>query len=317
MKRRTFISGVAATSLWPGGVRAQLSRKPVIGLLFHTNPEPTLSQLRAALARLGHRADETVDYDVRLANGSDALLAQFAGELVARKVDVIFAFTTPAAFAAKAATNAIPIVTIVADPVGSGLTTSLTRSDGNITGFSLAVKHVSGKLLGLLLETAPSARRLGLLVNTADPFSRQLIEGVEDANFSVRVDLRVFRASQSQELEAVFKQMTTEKIDAAIVQPTLPRDPVISLAMRHKLPTAQPTGGFAKAGGLLSYSAKLAEVVAVTAAQVDQILRGVKPADIPMRQPTKFEMVLNLTTANALGLSIPPMLLAQADEIIE
>ena len=317
MKRRNFLSGVAATSAWPAGALAQASRRPVIGCLFHFNPEPSLTQFRAALARLGYRDGETIDLDLRLASGSDARLAEFAGDLVARRVAVIVTFTTPPAIAAKLATNTIPIVALAADPVGSGLIENPNRPSGNVTGISLAVKHVSGKLLGLMREATPSSRRIGLLVNSGDPFSRQLIEGVDEVNLGLKLDLQLFRIANSNELEAVFEQMTADKIDAAIIQPTLPRSRTISLALRHRLPTGQPWSGYATEGGLLSYSAKPDDVVAGAAAQVDQILKGVRIADIPMRQPTKFEMGLNLKTANALGLTVPPMLLAQADEIIE
>lgn len=317
MKRRTFISGVAATSACPGGALGEAMRKPVIGCLFHFSPEPTLTQFRAALERLGYRVGKTIDLDLRFANGSDARLAEFAVDLVARRVAVIVTFTTPPSIAAKLATKTIPIVALAADPVGSGLIANPTRPSDNVTGVSLAVRHVSGKLLGLLQEATPSARRIGLLVNVSDPFSDQLIEGVKQFNLSLKLELRVFWISTSNELEAFFEQMTVDKIDAAIIQPTLPRARTIALAMRHRLPTGQPWSGYATDGGLLSYAPRPDDVIAEAAAQVDQILKGVRIADIPMRQPSKFEMGLNLKTANALGLTIPPMLLAQADEIIE
>jgi putative ABC transport system substrate-binding protein len=318
MKRRNFIVGLGtAAAVWPLSANSQSGRKPVVGVLFHSNPEPLLGLLRAALARLGYRVGETIELDVRDADGSDARLSELAADLVARRVDVIFASTTPSAIAAKAATTAIPIVISSADAVGSGLVANLARPGGNLTGMSLAIPEIAGNLLALLREALPSAGRLGLLVNGADPFHRRLIEGVEAANFTVKVDLGIFRVSKPDELEPAFARMLAERIDAAIVQPTLPRATVIALGMRYKLPTASPIAGFARQGGFLSYSGRTDELSAVIAAQIDQILKGGRPADIPVRQPARFAMVLNLKTAAALGVTIPPLLLAQADEVIE
>ncbi|MEQ1612115.1 MAG: ABC transporter substrate-binding protein [Hyphomicrobiaceae bacterium] len=318
MRRRAFIIGmVGAAAKWPLVAHAQGTRKPVIGVLLHSNPEPALGLLRAALVGLGYRDGETIELDVRVANGSVARLAEMAADLAARKVDVIVAMTTPAALAARAATGSIPIVMSAADPVGSGLIASLARPGGNITGISNAVPEVAGAILGLLREALPAASRIGALVNVSDPFHKRLIEGIETANQSVRLELRVYGVAKPDELEAAFERMSAEKVDAAIVQPTLPRAAAIALALRYKLATGSPIGGYAHQGGLLSYSGKLAEGVGVAAAQVDQILKGANPAAIPVRQPTQFEMVLNLKAATALGITLPPLLLARADEVIE
>lgn len=318
MRRREFIAGIGgAVAAWPLRADAQGARKPLIGILFHSNPEPVVGQLRGALARLGYRDGDTIELDVRVANGSEARLAEMAGDLAARKVDAIFAFTTPAALAAKAATGSIPIVISAADPVGSGLVASLARPGDNITGMSLAVPEIAGKILGLLHEALPAARRVGALVNVSDPFHRRLVEGIEAANRNVMLDLRVHGLANPDELEGAFARMAADKLDAAIVQPTLPRAAAIALGFRYNIPTASPVSGYATAGGFLSYAGKLAENSAVIAAQIDQILRGAKPADMAVRQPTKFELVLNLKTAQAMGITIPPLLLAQADEVIE
>lgn len=318
MKRRHVIAGIAGAWLAaPIRAEAQTARKPVIGILFHSNPEPVFGQLRTALARLGYRAGETIELDLRVANGSDALLAELAVALAARKVDAIFAFTTPAVFAARAATGSIPIVMSSADPVGSGLVASLARPGSNITGMSLAVPEVAGAIIGLLREALPGARRIGALVNVSDPFHRQLIEGIETANRNVKLDLRVYGVAKPDEMGAAFARMAAEQVDAAIVQPTLPRAAAIALGLSHKIPTASPVSGYAAAGGLLSYAGKLTETSAVIAAQIDLILKGAKPADMPVRQPSKFELVINLKTAGVLGLEVPPLVLAQADEVIE
>jgi putative tryptophan/tyrosine transport system substrate-binding protein len=318
MRRRKFIALGGATAAWPMLVGAQPARRPVIGVLFHSNPEPVLTLLRNSMGKLGYRDGDTAEFDIRIANGSDARLAEMAVGLVARKVDVIVAFTTPAALAAKAATSSIPIVMGgVADPVGSGLAASLARPGGNITGFSGAIAETSGKLLGLLREAIPAAARIGVLVNMADPFHVQLIEQIEAANRIVRTDLRIFRVTGPSEIAAAFEAMEAQKIDAAIIQPTLPRQVVIPLAIKHRLPTAAAVRGYAEDGGLMTYGGKLADSLVVVAGHLDRILKGAKPADIPVQQPTKFELVINLKTAKALGVEIPTLLLAQADEVIE
>ena len=319
MRRREFIAiiGGAATA-WPRGPRAQSARKPVVGILFHSNPEPMLGLLRKALQSVGYREGETVELEVRVADGSGAGLTEMAAELVARKVDLIVAMTTPAALAARVATGTIPIVMgVVADPVGSKLVESLARPGGNITGVSGAVPEMAGKILGLLREAVPAATRIGALINAADPFHVRLIEQIEIANGSVKTDLRIFKVSKSDEIAAAVEAMAAQGVGAVIVQPTLPRAEVIALAFEHRLPTASPIRGFAEAGGLLSYAGNAAEMLGVAAGHVDQILKGAKPADIPVQQPTKFELVINQKTAKALGLTIPPLVLAQADEVIE
>ena len=319
IERREFIALFGSAALaWPLRARAQVARKPVIGVLFHSNPEPTLSLLRKALQSNGHKEGETIQLEVRVAAGSAARLAEMASELVARKVDVIIAVTTPAALAAKAATDRIPIVMgAAADPVGSKLVASLARPGGNITGVDGAVAEMAGRILGLLREAFPAVARIGVLVNAADPFHLRLLEQIELANKSVRADLRVFKISKPGDIAAAFETMAAQGIGAAIIPPTLPFPEVIPLAIKHRIATASPFRGYAASGGLLSYAGKSAELLGVAAGQVAQILKGAKPADIPVRQPTQFELVINMKTARALGLTLPPLVLAQADEVIE
>ena len=317
MRRREFLA-VTAAAVWPNSAVAQIARRPLIGILFHSNSEPGLSLTRDAFARLGYRDGETIDLDVRVANGSDALLARMAADLVAHRVDAIVAFTTPAALAAKAATTTIPIVMgTVGDAVGSGLVESLARPGGNITGVSGAIAEISGKILGLLKLMIPSAIRFGALVNTADPFHVRLIEQIETASRTVKIEIRFFKVANAGEIVAAFEAISTEKIDALFVQPTLPLQQVIALSLRHRIPTASSVRGFAEAGGLLAYSGSLADATTIAAQSIDRILKGARPADIPVKQPTRFELVLNLKTARALSIDLPPLLLAQADEVIE
>ena len=318
MQRKTFLSGVGAISAtWPLFTRAQAPRKPVIGVLFHSNAELVLGNLRKALQNLGYREGDKYQLELRVANGSAARLAEMASELAARKVDVIFAFTTPAALAAKAATTTIPIIISAADPVGSGLVASLARPGGNVTGMSLAVAEMAGKILELLREGIPGASRIGALVNPTDPFHVRLIEAMEATNKSVRGELRVFKVAGLDDIAANFRSMATQRVGAVIIQPTLPQAEVIAQAIKYRMPTASPVRNYSEAGGLLSYSGKSAEVMGIVATQVDQILKGAKPADIPVRQPTQFELVINMKTAKAIGLTVPPLLLARADELIE
>ncbi len=323
MNRRRFIGLAGSTALVAPHtatlpVWAQVARKPVIGVLFYSNPEPALGLLRSALSGLGYVDRETIELDVCVAGSSETRLAEMAASLVARKVDLIVASTTPAVVAAKTATASIPIVMAgVADPVGSGIVASLARPGGNITGNSGAVAELAGKNLGLLREAIPNAARIAILANAADPFHVRLIEQIELANRSVKVNLSVFKIAAPGEIPAAFEAMAAARIDAAIIQPTLPRPDVISHALKHSLPTASPIRGYAEEGGLLSYAGHFPDQLGVAAGYIDKILKGAKPADLPVVQPSKFVFVINLKAARALRLEIPTYLLARADEVIE
>ena len=320
ISRRQLIASTSAALMLaaPPAAHAQASRKPVLGVLINANPEPILGQFRAALAHLGYKEGSMLELDVRVAEGSEARLATMADELVAARVDIIVAVTTPAALAAKAATGSIPIVmAAAADPVGSGLVASLARPGGNITGVSGATAELGGKILGLFREAIPAMQRVGVLANAADPFHIRLIKQIEMANRSVNVDLRVYKVAKPEELAATFDLLSAAGIEAAIVQPTLPWRDVIAQAEAHRVPTASPLRGYAEAGGLFSYNGKSADLIALAAGQVDRILQGVRPADMPVQQPSRFELMINLRTAMALGLTLPVGFIAQADEVIE
>lgn len=319
MRRRDFLAGTGATALaWPSRAKAQSTRKPTIGLLFLASPEPNNSLIRAAMGRLGYREGETIDYDLRVAEGSLTQLAEMAAHLVARKVDLIVAATTPAVLAAKRATATIPIVmAAAADPVGSGLVASLSQPGGNVTGVDAAVAELSGTLLGLLREAIPSATRMGLVLNTSDPFHRRLMESVQTANRNLGVDLRIFELAKPGELASAFERMAGEGIAAAIVQPTLPRNEGIAHASRHKIATCAAVLGYANQGGFMSYSQSANDLSSVAAAYIERILSGSRPAEMPVRQPAQFDLVLNLKTARTLGLEVPTLLLAKATDLIE
>lgn len=320
MGRREFVAGGLATAVafHAGGAGAQATRKPTIGMLYLASPEPNNGLIRTAMSRLGYREDETIQYELRVAEGSQPQLAEMAADLVARKMDIIVAATTPAVVAAKRATTTIPIVmAAAADPVGSGLVASLAQPGGNVTGVDAAVAELSGTLLGLLREAIPSATRMGLVLNTSDPFHLRLIESVQSANRNLGLDLRTFGLARPGELASAFERMAGEGIAAAIVQPTLPRDDGIALALRYRIATCAPVLGYARQGGFMSYSQSASELSSVAAAYIERILKGARPAEMPVRQPAQFDLVLNLKTARSLGLEIPNLLLAKATDLIE
>ena len=317
MRRRRFVTLLASAVASPLAARAQAARQPIIGVLVFANPEPDLSLLHSGLRSLGYREGETITFELRVAGGSGAVMAEMAADLVTRKVDLIVAMTTPAVFAAKSATASIPIVMAgTADPVGSGLVASLARPGGNITGNSGALPEMAGKILDLLRELLPAGSQIAVLANAADPFHVRLIEGIELADRIVKADLRIYKIS-APDIAATFEAMAADGIAAAIIQPTLPRGEVIAQALKHRLPTASPFRAYAEEGGLLSYGGHRVDQYNLAAVFVDKILKGAKPADLPVQQPTRFELVINAKTAWALGLEIPVRLLARADEVIE
>lgn len=319
MRRRDFLAGSGATALtWPSPGKAQSTRVPTIGLLYLASPEPNNSLIRKGMERLGYREGETIQYELRVADSSQNRLAEMAADLVARKVDVIVAATTPAVLAAKAATSTIPIVmSPAADPVGSGIVASLSRPGGNVTGGDAALAELSATLLGYLREGLPSVTRMGLVLNSSDPFHRRLRESVEISNRIVAIDLRIFEVPKPSDMEQAFDRMASDGIGAAIVQPTLPRQQGIDLATQRKIATCSPVLGYAHQGGFMSYSGSAVDVSDIATAYIDRILKGAKPADIPVRQPAQFDLVLNLKTARSLGLTVPPLLLAKATDVIE
>lgn len=233
-------------------------------------------------------------------------------------VDVIVTFLTPAALAARQATKTIPIVmAAAADPVGSGLVASLARPGGNVTGMSSATSELAAKNLELLREILPSARRIAVLANAADPFSKTFLEQNELAARTNGIELQTIIIRGGDSLDAAFEEMAKARSDAVIVQPTLPRQRVVELATQHRLASAAPVQGFADLGGLLAYTQSITDRDRQAARYVDRILKGAKPGDLPVLRPTKFELVINLKTAKRIGLKIPPGVLARADRVIE
>ncbi|CAN0273491.1 unnamed protein product [Phaeothamnion confervicola] len=318
MKRRQFL-GVAggAVLAWPLALRAQ-TKLPVIGVLVAANPEPFWSRLQESLRDLGYIEGKTVRFEFRSANGKPDLLDGLAEELVRLKVDLIVVQLTPAAFAARKATTVIPIVmSSVADPVGTGLVASLARPGGNITGFSGTTGELGAKILELVREMLPSAQRVGVLVNATDPFSKIFVEQVERGGRALALTVHPVTVDGVEGFETAIATMARERADVIVVQPSLPLKTASDLALKYRLPSISPGRFFTGAGGLMSYSAELTEVYRNVALNVDRILKGAKPSELPVLQPTRYELIINLKTAKALGIVIPPALLARADEAIE
>ncbi|MEO6065940.1 MAG: ABC transporter substrate-binding protein [Lysobacterales bacterium] len=304
----------------PLAALGQQAKVPTIGVLVMGNPDPVpfMTALREALAKLGYVEGQTLRFEQRSAGGDAAALGDLARELVRLKADVIVAWQTPAAVAAKQATTSIPIVmAAVGDAVATGLVTSLARPGANITGSSALAAEVMGKNLGLIRETLPAARRVVVLANAADPFSKPFLSQIERAAPALGIEINRVMMQPAENAEAHFDEMVRRKVDAVIIQPTLARKDVIALALKHKLPSFSVFGLFPHLGGLMSYASFAPEQWRAAAVYVDRILKGARPADLPVAQPTRFELVVNLKTAKALGLTIPPSLLARADVVIE
>jgi putative ABC transport system substrate-binding protein len=316
--RRQFISALGGAAAWPLAAQAQQPKLARIGVLIPANPEPFSSEFRAGLREHGYIEGQNIAFEFRSADGKPNLLRELAAELVRLKVDIIVASQTPAVTAARQATTEIPIVMAPAgDPVGTGLISSLARPGGNITGLSSTTAELGAKTLELIREVLPSTRRVAVLANAADPFSRSFIELIEDGGRTLGIAIQTIRVRGVEEFDAAFAAMDKERADAVIVQPSLPRKPALDLALKHRLPAVGPTPLFPREGGLMSYAGNQNDTYRRAALYIDRILKGAKPADLPVEQPTKYELVINLKTAKALGLEVPAAVLARADEVIE
>jgi putative ABC transport system substrate-binding protein len=306
---------LAGTAAWPLASVGQ-DRKRTVGILVVGSPDPSafLKTFREGLRAMGY---SEVQLDVRSAEGKAERLPELAAELVRQNVDVIVGFQTPAVRAAKQATTEIPIVMDAGDPVGMGLVSSLALPGGNITGMSALTAELAPKSLEYLRQILPSLRRLGLFLNATDPFRKPFLEYNQAAVHRLGLELQPMFVSGPVELQAAFETAARERFDALMVQPSLDLARAAELALAHQLPAASLTSLFVRAGGLMSFSANYTELWREMAVYVAKILNGAKPATLPVAQPTKFELAINLKTANVLGLAIPPTLLASADEVIE
>jgi ABC-type uncharacterized transport system substrate-binding protein len=324
MRRREFITllgGVAA--IWPLSARAQQpSKLPTIGFLGANASgfAPWASAFVARLRELGWIEGRTIAVEYRWSEGRPERYAEIAAEFVRLNVDVIVTVGS-AVPTVKQATSTIPIVFAVAiDPVGSGLVASLAKPGGNVTGLSIQANELAGKRLELLREVVPQLRRLAIMFNADN--TQPVLEMGETQGEARRLGLEVapLAIRRAEDVSAAFQGLKTRAdalyvaVDQLIVAN---RAPILASALSERMPTIFSTSDFAKGGALMSYGPSYSDLFRHSADLVDKILRGTKPADIPVEQPTKFELVINLTTANSLGLKIPPSLLAHADEVIE
>ncbi len=320
MRRREAVALLGATILAGALQRPTLAQRsrPVIGVLLVGGREPFAGQFLDGLRELGYLDGQSIQLEWRSAEGKLNALPDLAAELVRQKVDIIVASETPAVHAAKRATTDIPIVMAPAgDPLGTGLVASLARPGGNVTGLSAATAELAGKSIEIVREILPSMRRVAALADPGNPFSKPFLEQIHLAARTAGVAVYVANVRAPEEFEAAFAEIERARAEAVIVQPTLPRQRPIELALRHRLPSASGNRAFPDGGGLLSYAASLADRHRNAAVYVDRILKGAKPADLPVQQPVKYELVINLKTAKALGLTVPATMLGRADEVIE
>jgi putative tryptophan/tyrosine transport system substrate-binding protein len=321
MKRRHFIALLGGATAWPLAARAQPSPMKRIGVLVIGNADvPSfLNELREGLREFGRIEGQDYTIEFRSAKGQLSRLPELASELVRLKVDVIVALYTPCALAAKQATRDIPIVILAGDPVVTGLVDSLARPGANVTGLSQLGAEVHGKCVELFRDMLPSARRIAAIANADDPlFAKTLIEHIRRAGSGTGTEINpVVMVRSPDELEAAVATVVKEKADALVYQASLPTKRMVELTLAHRLPAATGVRAFAEIGGLMSYGADGPALFRYAATFVHKIFQGEKPADLPVEQPVKFELVINLKTAQVLGLAIPPALLARADDVIE
>jgi putative ABC transport system substrate-binding protein len=325
MKRRQFIGLLGGAALgWPLAAGAQQKAMPVIGYLHFAAPdyEPSAAAFLQGLADAGYVEGKTVAIDYRWAEGRYDRLAAMASDLVERKVDLIAAFGPPPAKAAKTATSTIPIVFEVGnDAVEAGLVASLARPGGNATGLSILFTQLTPKRLELLCELIPEAKHIVLLVNPDSPTADPSIRGAQEAAYAKAVRLSILKAGTESEIDAAFAAFVALQADGLIVAADpffdTRRKQLVAPAAHYRVPTIHFEREFSAAGGLISYGTSLPGVYRQMGIYAGRILRGENPADLPVQQPTKFELVINLKAARELGLTVPPKLLFTADEVIE
>ena len=326
MRRRAFIGGLSAAATFPDFGRAQQpGGMPVVGFLSSRSSDEAqvfVAKFREGLAEMGYVADRNVKIEYLWADGHYERLPALAAEVVNRKVAVLLAAGgPPSALAAKAATSSIPIVfSGASDAVGIGLVPSLSRPGGNITGMSLFNVTLGGKRLGLMRELLPSGTVFAYLINPTNPSVQLELGEATKVAAALGVRLEVVKASTEQQLKTAFADLAS-KIAGVVVagEPFFDsrREMIVGLAARRAVPASYSWREYVVAGGLISYGTSLTDSYREAGKYVGRILKGEKPADLPVVQPTKFELVINLKTAKTLGLNVPPTLLANADEVIE
>jgi putative ABC transport system substrate-binding protein len=321
VRRRDLLALLGAVAAaWPRPGAAQQPKTWTIGVLVVGSPgsERFWRLFRGSMRELGYIEGQNVRYEFRSDEGQASRLPDLAAELVQLKVNLIVTWFTPGARAAKQATSDIPIVmALTGNPVETGLVASLARPGGNVTGISNMGSELAGKCVELTRELLPAAHRLTVLANAPDPFSKPFLERVRLGGEATGMTIEPILIRNPEELDAAFTALSKQPPDAVIVQPSLPTKHVVELALKYRLPAVSFNRAIVEAGGLMTYGVDEADAYRSAAVFVDKILKGARPADLPVEQPTKFELVINLKTAKVLGLTIPPAFLARADEVIE
>jgi putative tryptophan/tyrosine transport system substrate-binding protein len=325
MRRREFIMLIGGAVTWPLAARAQQQAMPVIGLLGISAPVDRARYLTAfhqGLREPGYVEGQNVAIEYRWAQDQADQLPDLAADLVRRQVAVIAAHDTPSSIVAKATTTTIPIVFVTGgDPVKLGLVASLNRPSGNLTGITLVTSELGGKQLGLLHELQPGAVRIGVLVDPNFAPTQSFVSDVRAAALSIGKQIEVLDAPTSHDIDMAFARLAQKPIDALLIGPGPLLDnrrvQLATLAAYHRMPAIYPLRSSAEAGGLMSYGTNITDAYRQSGVYTGRILKGEKPADLPVMQSIKFQFVINLNTARAFGLSFPPGLLASADEVIE
>jgi putative ABC transport system substrate-binding protein len=313
VRRRVLLSVPAILAALP--VRAQAPRRPVIGVLMARDEHFFADLLRAGMQERGW-AEGSYVLMTRSAGGSTDRLAALAAELVAANVDVILALQTPAAAAAKRATQTIPIVSSSGDPVGAGLVESLARPGANLTGVDGAAATLGAKRVEFLRELVPTMKRVAVLLNPADPFNKPFLAQIQTSAGTLGLEVAPIAAATA-DLDPAFAELQTRRADAVVVQPSLPLAIIAARLRTMRLPSISQGRFYVESGGLMAIGANTAEIYRLLAFSVTQVLKGTPPRDLPVMQPTQFDLFLNLATAKALGLTPPATLVQRADEVIE
>jgi ABC-type uncharacterized transport system substrate-binding protein len=322
--RRELMALLGSVAAWPAVARAQQKVMPVIGYLNFASPGPRAAVTAAFLQGLGETGyveGQNLAIEYRWAEGRYDRLPALAADLVGRKVDVIVAAGPFPAIAAKSETSTIPIVFGAGDPVGLGLVASLARPGGNLTGVSMMGGELQPKRLELLSELVPDAKVIALLVNPNSPSAERLIGDMQEAARAKGVQLRILKPGIESEIDAAFISVAQLHAGGLVVSAdpfySSRRDQLVALASRHTVPAIYESREYTASGGLISYGPSLTAAYRLVGTYTGKILNGAKPADLPVQQPTIFELVVNLKTAKDLGLTVPPSILARADEVIE